>query len=77
VLAIPLKVIFVLVSVALIGIILLQMSRHSGLGGAFGAGSTYTVFGREEEADPKRTATTWLAAAFMLLAFILTYFASR
>lgn len=74
---IPLKVLFVLVSIALIGIILLQMSRHAGLGGAFGAGSTYTVFGREEEADPKRTATTWLAFAFMVLAFVLSYFASR
>ncbi|MCS7197307.1 MAG: preprotein translocase subunit SecG [Candidatus Bipolaricaulota bacterium] len=74
---IPLKVLFVLVSIALIGIILLQMSRHAGLGGAFGAGSTYTVFGREEEADPKRTATTWLAFAFMVLAFLLSYFASR
>lgn len=77
VLEIPLKVLFVLVSLALIGIILLQMSKHSGLGGAFGAGATSTVFGREEEADPKRTATTWLAGAFMVLAFVLAYFASR
>lgn len=77
VLEIPLKVLFVLVSLALIGIILLQMSKHSGLGGAFGAGATSTVFGREEEADPKRTATTWLAVAFMVLAFALAYFASR
>lgn len=76
-LEIPLKIIFVLVSVALIGIILLQMSKHAGLGGAFGAGATYTVFGREEEADPKRTVTTWLAVAFMILAFVLAYFASR
>ena len=76
-LEIPLKVLFVLVSVALIGIILLQMSKHSGLGGAFGAGATYTVFGREEEPDPKRTATTWLAVAFLTLAFVLAYFASR
>jgi preprotein translocase subunit SecG len=76
-LEIPLKVLFVLVSLGLIGIILVQMSKHSGLGGAFGAGATYTVFGREEEADPKRTATTVLAAAFMALAFLLAYFASR
>lgn len=76
-LEIPLTVLFVLVSLALIGIILLQMSKHSGLGGAFGAGATSTVFGREEEADPKRTATTWLAVAFMVLAFVLAYFASR
>lgn len=76
-LEIPLKVLFVLVSLGLIGIVLLQMSRHSGLGGAFGAGATSTVFGREEGSDPKRTATMWLAVAFMALAFVLAYFASR
>jgi preprotein translocase subunit SecG len=73
VLRVILLVVFVLNSLALVGIILLQMSRHGGLGGAFGAGATYTVFGREEESDPKRTATVWLAAVFMILAFLLAY----
>ena len=72
-LRVPLQILFVLDSLALVFIILFQMSRHSGMGGAFGAGGTYTVFGREEEADPKRTATAWMAALFMVLAFALAY----
>jgi preprotein translocase subunit SecG len=66
-----LLVLFVLDSLVLTGLILLQMSRHSGLGGAFGAGGTYTVFGREEQRDPKRTATVVLATAWFVLAAIL------
>lgn len=72
---IALKILFVLVGLALIGMVLIQMSRHSGMGGAFGSGATYTVFGREEQADPKRTATTWLAVAYMVLSFVLAYLA--
>jgi protein translocase SecG subunit len=59
---------------ALIGLILLQMSEHSGLGGAFGSGMSGTVFGRDETRDPKRTLTIGLAIAFMLLGFILSIF---
>lgn len=66
-----LLILFVLVSLALTGLILLQLSRHSGLGGAFGAGGTYTVFGREEQRDPKRTATVVLAAVWFVLGAIL------
>jgi len=67
-----LMVLFVLDSLALVGLILIQMSRHAGLGGAFGGGGAHTVFGREEQSDPKRTATAWLAALFMVLALALS-----
>ncbi|MBI1729931.1 preprotein translocase subunit SecG [Candidatus Acetothermia bacterium] len=67
-----LHIVFVLDSLALVGLILMQMSRHAGLGGAFGGGGSHTVFGREEQADPKRTATAWLAAIFMVLAMSLS-----
>ncbi len=63
---------FVLDSLALIGLILIQMSRHSGLSGAFGGGASFAVFGREEKGDPKRTATIWLAALFFVLALALS-----
>lgn len=72
-LRLPLQILFVLDAIVLVFIVLFQMSRHSGMGGAFGAGGTYTVFGREEQADPKRTATAWLAGLFMFLAFVLAY----
>ena len=67
-----LHILFVLDCIALIGLILIQMSRHSGLGGAFGGGGSHTVFGREEQGDPKRTATAWLAVIFMVLAMSLS-----
>jgi preprotein translocase subunit SecG len=67
-----LEVLFFLDCFALLGIILLQMSEHSGLGGAFGSGGSTTVFGRDEVRDPKRTLTVGLAAAFMILGFVLS-----
>jgi len=66
------EVLFFLDCFVLMGMILLQMSEHSGLGGAFGAGGSSTVFGRDEVRDPKRTVTTALAGAFMVLGFILS-----
>ena len=67
-----LMVLFVLDAAILIGLILMQLSRHAGLGGAFGGGGGHTIFGREEQSDPKRTATAWLAALFMVLALALS-----
>ena len=67
-----LEVLFFLDCFALLGIILLQMSEHSGLGGAFGSGGSSTVFGRDDVRDPKRTLTVGLATGFMLLGFVLS-----
>lgn len=67
-----LEVLFFLDCFALMGLVLLQMSEHSGLGGAFGSGMSSTVFGRDETKDPKRTLTAAFAVAFMLLGFILS-----
>jgi len=67
-----LEVLFFFDCLALMGIILLQMSEHSGLGGAFGSGMSSTVFGRDEVRDPKRTLTVGLAVGFMLLGFVLS-----
>lgn len=67
-----LEVIFFLNCFALMGIVLLQMSEHSGMGGAFGAGMSSTVFGRDEVKDPKRTLTVGLATVFLLLGAVLS-----
>jgi preprotein translocase subunit SecG len=67
-----LEVVFFLDCFALMGIVLVQMSEHSGLGGAFGAGMSSTVFGRDETRDPKRTLTVVLATIFMLLGVVLS-----
>jgi len=67
-----LEVLFFLDCFAQMGLVLIQMSEHSGLGGALGPGASSTVFGRDEVKDPKRTLTIALAVAFMLLGFILS-----
>jgi len=67
-----LEVLFFLNCFALMAIVLLQMSEHSGLGGAFGAGMSSTVFGRDEVKDPKRQLTVVLATVFMLLGLVLS-----
>jgi preprotein translocase subunit SecG len=72
VLRIILQVIFFGDCIALMGIVLLQMSEHSGMGGAFGSGMSSTVFGRDETRDPKRTLTVILASIFMAIGFLLS-----
>jgi len=67
-----LEILFFLDCFALMGLILLQMSEHSGLGGAFGSGMSSTVFGRDVAKDPKRTLTIGLSAVYMILGLILT-----
>ena len=69
-----LEVVFFLDCFGLMGIILLQMSEHSGLGGAFGSGMSSTVFGRDEGKDPKRMLTSGLAVVFMVLGLVLSIF---
>ncbi len=67
-----LEVVFFINSFCLMGIILLQMSEHSGLGGAFGSGMSSTVFGRDEGTDPKRMLTSGMAVVFMVLGLVLS-----
>ncbi len=67
-----LEIIFFLNCFGLMGLVLIQMSEHSGLGGAFGSGMSSTVFGRDEVKDPKRQLTVVLASVFMVLGFLLS-----
>jgi len=66
-----LQIVFFLDCLALIGLILLQMSEHATLGGAFGAGMSSTVFGRDVKRDPKKFATGVLGALFIGLGLAL------
>jgi len=67
-----LEIIFFIDCFCLMGVVLLQMSEHSGLGGAFGSGMSSTVFGRDETRDPKRTLTSGMAGVFMVLGVVLS-----
>ncbi|MCI2426755.1 preprotein translocase subunit SecG [Candidatus Acetothermia bacterium] len=68
------EIIFFLNCAVLMGLILIQMSEHAGLGGAFGSGMSTTVFGRDETKDPKKTATVVSATIFMVLGFVIAVF---
>jgi preprotein translocase subunit SecG len=66
-----LQIVFLLDSLALIGLVLLQMSEHASMGGAFGSGMSGTVFGRDVTKDPKKLATGFLGGGFLVLGLLL------
>ena len=66
-----LQIVFFVDAVALIGLVLLQMSEHASMGGAFGSGMSGTVFGRDVTRDPKKLATGILGGAFLVLGLLL------
>lgn len=63
----------VLVSVALIGLILIQHGKGADAGAAFGSGASGTVFGSRGSANFLSRATAWLATAFFVLSLALAY----
>jgi len=69
-------VIHALISVALIYVVQMQMSKFSEFGGGFGGGSLYTLFGRKKGLDTGDKITLFLSIAFfascILTAFVLT-----
>ena len=67
-----LKIIFVIVCFILIGIILIQRARGGGLAGAFGGGGSETFMGNLQNKEIVRY-TTYLAAAFLLLAVSIDF----
>jgi preprotein translocase subunit SecG len=71
-----LAVIYVFVCAFLILVVLLQAGRGGGLGGAFGAGGSQTVFG-SAGASNFLTRLTWVCAVlFMTLSMALAYLSS-
>lgn len=56
---------------ALTALVLLHMSEHATLGGAFGAGMSATVFGRDVRKDPKKVLIAGLGGAFFVLGILL------
>ncbi|MCS7216745.1 MAG: preprotein translocase subunit SecG [Candidatus Bipolaricaulota bacterium] len=62
---------FFLDSFALIALVLLHMSEHATLGGAFGSGMAATVFGRDVARDPKKLLIGILGALFFVLGILL------
>ncbi|RME00242.1 MAG: preprotein translocase subunit SecG [Calditrichaeota bacterium] len=69
-----LLVIFILVSILMTVVILLQSSKGGGLAGTFGGSSMGTVFGGRGAATFLSKATTILAVLYLVLAFALSKF---
>ncbi|WP_295687621.1 preprotein translocase subunit SecG [uncultured Nevskia sp.] len=68
-----LVVLHVLVSIALIGLVLIQHGKGADAGAAFGSGASGTVFGSRGSANFLTRITAWLAGAFFLLSLALAY----
>src|SRR5437763_5879199 len=63
--------IFVIVSLLLIFIVLMQRPKSEGLGAAFGGGMTENLFGAQTT-NVLANFTRWLGGAFFLLALLLS-----
>ena len=64
---------YILISIALILLILLQQGKGSDIGSAFGAGSSNTMFGSSSSSNPLTRVTAILAAIFLILSLSITY----
>ena len=64
---------YILISVSLVLIILLQQGKGSDIGSAFGAGSSNTMFGTSSSTNPLTKVTAVLAAVFLILSLSITY----
>jgi preprotein translocase subunit SecG len=67
-------VVYVLVSVSLVGLVLIQHGKGADAGAAFGSGASGTVFGARGSANFLSRSTAWLAAVFFVLSLTLAYF---
>ena len=64
-------IVYVLIALALIGLVLIQQGKGADMGASFGAGSSATVFGSGGSGNFLTSATTYLAVAFFAISLIL------
>jgi preprotein translocase subunit SecG len=62
---------YLLVSICLIGLVLIQQGKGADMGASFGAGSSATIFGSSGSGNFLTKATTWLAIAFFAISLVL------
>jgi len=67
-------IIYLIVSIALIGIILIQQGKGAEMGASFGAGAANTVFGAGGSGNVLTKTTTILAILFFAIALSISYF---
>ena len=64
---------YIVISITLILLVLLQQGKGSDIGSAFGAGSSNTMFGSSSSSNPLTKVTAILAAIFLILSLSITY----
>ena len=64
-------VVYLVVALALIGLILIQHGKGADMGASFGAGSSATIFGSGGSGNFLTRSTTWLAVGFFALSLVL------
>jgi preprotein translocase subunit SecG len=69
--------VFVVVSVALVALILIQQGKGAEAGAAFGSGASGTVFGARGSASFLTRATAILATLFFILSLTLAYLSNQ
>ncbi|PIP80276.1 MAG: preprotein translocase subunit SecG [Gammaproteobacteria bacterium CG22_combo_CG10-13_8_21_14_all_40_8] len=68
---------FMIVAVALVGLILVQHGKGADMGASFGAGASATVFGSAGAGNFLTRSTAVLATAFFLIALSLAYLTTQ
>lgn len=69
-------VVYLLVAIALIGLVLIQHGKGADMGAAFGAGASATVFGSSGTGNFLTKTTTILATIFFVLSIVLGNFSA-
>jgi preprotein translocase subunit SecG len=66
-----LLVVYLIISLALVGMILIQQGKGADMGSSFGAGASATVFGSSGAGNFMTKTTTILATVFFVLSIVL------
>ena len=72
-----LLVVHILITLALIGLILIQRGKGADIGAAFGSGASNTVFGSQGSASFLTRTTAILATLFFITSLSLAYFTTQ
>jgi preprotein translocase subunit SecG len=71
------NVVYVLVAIAMIGLILMQRGAGAQAGSGFGGGASATVFGARGASNFLTKSTKWLAVLFFTISLGMAYYASK
>lgn len=71
------NVLYVLVAIAMIGLILMQRGAGAQAGSGFGGGASATVFGSRGASNFLSKSTKWLAITFFVISMGMAIYASR